>query len=91
VYSFWFYTYPRTVPHNCHLSIDRILLFLGYKTHKTEQQSEVQTVREHTTKSQTASIRFIPNVSHLVAFDITFLAKNSFPLDSLTPTCYRQS
>jgi hypothetical protein len=29
----------------------------------------------------------LPNVSHLVAFDITVLAKNSFPFDNLTPTC----
>jgi len=28
----------------------------------------------------------LPNVSHLVAFDITVLAKNSFPFDNLTPT-----
>lgn len=32
-----------------------------------------------------------PNVSHLVAFDIIVLAKNSLPFESLTPTCKKHS
>ena len=39
------------------------------------------------TKRTFCSLEGLPNVSHLVAFEITFFARMVFPFESCTPIC----
>ena len=45
-------------------------------------------IREITIRERFAVFEGLPNVSHLVAFEITFFARMVFPFESCTPTCH---